>query len=184
MFIGRPVNRSDFLYDDDVQKVRIESWALPSSLHDGDLVSRCLAFNHQLLKQKFGNSDFFSPAHTPCVYNRKAISKVQKEWEDEFVSGSAIRFRTAKRVTLRILYPHYQFAHKQAKYVFEPRENYVFVKFKEPLEKTVECLSEIIRIRPMFFTINDDWDGSAEIKGSVIRSFLQDYFPKPSSFEK
>jgi hypothetical protein len=184
MFLGRPIDRSDFLYNDGVQKVRIEEWMLPDSLKEGDLVARCLSFNHQLLKQKYGDCHFFSPAHAPCLYNREDIGKVQEEWQNEFAVGSAIRFRTAKRVTLRILYPHYQAASKRAKYVLEPRENYVFVKFNEPLEKTINTLSEIKKIRPMFFTINDDWDGPCEIKDSMIQNFLQDYFPKPSSFEK
>ena len=184
MFLGRTINRSDFLLEDNTQKIRVEWYALPELLLEGDLSARWLGFNHQLLKRHLGDSDFFSPAHVPLLYNRTNISKVQQLWQNEFAAGSSIRFRTPEVTALHVLYPHYQVAQKQGEYFVEPRENYLFVAIKNPLDKTIKLLAEVKALRPMFFTINDDWDGPCDIKAKIISDFLEDYFPTPSSFEK
>ena len=184
MFLGRTINRSDFLLDDETQKIRVEWYALPELLHEGDLSARWLGFNHQLLKRALADRDFFSLAHVPLLYNRTRISEVQQLWQNEFDAGSSIRFRTPEVTALHVLYPHYQVAQKRGEYVIEPRENYLFVAFKNPLEKTIQLLAEVKALRPMFFTINDDWDGPCDIKAKIISDFLEDYFPTPSSFEK
>jgi hypothetical protein len=184
MFLGRPISRDDFLPDNDVQKVRVEGSTLPESLENGDRTARGHAFNRQLLRQHFGDYNFLSIAHVPYLYSRSGINKIQKLWEEEFTSSSAMRFRTPKSIAVRILYTHCQVSEKLAKYFSEPRENYVFVKFKEPLERTMELLAEIKQASPMFFAINDDWDGPCETINRIIREFLEDYFPQSSSFEK
>ncbi len=183
MFLGRPVNRSDFLQDNAIQKIRVEWWTLPQ-LEEGDLPARVRAFNHRLLKQQFGNYDFFSIAHVPCFYNRQRIGEVQKIWPNEFAIASSTRFRTTKAAQLHVLYAHYQIANKRAEYVLELKENYQFIAFKHPLEETIKSLNEIRELRPMFFAINDDWDGLCETKNTILQDFLNDYFPTPSSFEK
>jgi hypothetical protein len=185
MFLGRPISRGDFLQDNNTQKIRVEWYTLPESIEKGNLSTRWLAFNHNLLKQQFGDDhNFLSLAHVPCLYNRHGIGKVQKVWKNEFESGSSMRFRTSKTTALHVLYPHYQIKEKKAEYYFEPRENYLFVAVKEPIEETIQLLVEVGEKKPMFFAINDDWDGPCETKGSVVRDFLENYFPEPSSFEK
>ncbi len=184
MFLGRPISRGDFLPDDNIQKIRIEWYALPELLQEGNLSARWLGFNHQLLRKQFGDDNFFSLAHVPILYNREHVTKVQRLWQNEFDAGSSMRFRTPEIIALHVLYPHYQVAQKRAEYILEPRENYLFVAFKNPLEETIRLLAEVKVLRPMFFTLNDDWDGPCEMKAKVINDFLEDYFPKPSSFEK
>ncbi len=184
MFLGRPISPSDFFQDDNIQKLRVEWWTLPEKLDEGNLSTRWLAFNHHLLKQQFGDHNFFSIAHVPCLYNRQSINELQTLWKDDFAASSAMRFRTAQVTAPHVLYTHYQVAKKCAEYVFEPRENYLFVAIKNPIEQTTKLLQEVMQLRPMFFAINDDWDGPYEIKDRTLRDFLNEYFPSPSSFEK
>ena len=62
-------------------------------------------------------------------------------------------------------------------------EDYRFIMFREPLEKTLAALDKLRKKRPVFFAINDDWDGPEEIKDRILNEFLEGYFPVPSGFE-
>jgi hypothetical protein len=184
MFFGKPTTRADFISLAGKPKVRIEPFTLPESQQEGDLTFRWLAFNHKLLKNHFGDYNFVMLAHVPCLYDRQSIIAVQKIWKNEFIAGSAMRFRTADSAALYVLYPHYEALAKRLELVIETPDNYSFVMMREPLELSIQALARIKRDQPQFFTINDNWHGKSEDKDIALHSFLEDYFPKPSSFEK
>lgn len=184
MFIGKPTTRADFISANGKPKVRIEPYTLPESQEESDLTFKWLAFNHKLLKNHFGDYNFVMLAHVPCVFDRQSIIEVQKIWIKEFIAGSAMRFRTPDSAALYVLYPHHEAIAKRVELTIELSDNYSFVMIKEPLELSIEALGRIKRDQPQFFTINDNWHGESEHKDLVLHRFLNDYFPKPSSFEK
>jgi glycosyltransferase involved in cell wall biosynthesis len=184
MFLGQPTTRADFISLDDKPKSRIEPWTLPELQQESDLTFKWLAFNHKLLKNHFGDYNFFMLAHTPYLYDQQGIIEVQKIWKNEFIEGSAMRFRNPDSAALYVLYPHFEALAKRLELTIEPLDNSSFVMIREPLEKSIQALAKIKKDRPQFFTINDDWYGESKEKEIVLHNFLNDYFPKPSSFEK
>jgi hypothetical protein len=105
MFFGRPTVRSDFLSSSGIEKMRVEWWTLPDLLQPGDLTTRWLAYNHELLKNKFDNREFYEIAHVPCIYDRMSVREVEQYWQQEFEAGSARRFRDESAPALHVLYP-------------------------------------------------------------------------------
>ena len=47
----------------------------------------------------------------------------------------------------------------------------------------MDILERIANTHPALFCVNDDEDSNRAQADKIIRSFLSDYFPKPSSFE-
>lgn len=185
MFLGRPVHQDDFFSNSGKQKIWIEPWRLPTAQDArGNIVHRFLAYNHDLLKAAFGERDYASLPHIPMLYERSKIKKAQELWPEEFKHTSSLRFRQEKMVLLHVLYSHYLASTNQCETLVVSPEDSQFVMFQPPLEKTLSALEEVRRIKPKFFTINDDWDDEAEAKNTALRNFLSSYFPSPSSFEK
>lgn len=184
MFLGKKTTPADFISQDGKPKIRVEPWILPESHQENDLTFKWLAFNHNLLRNYFGDFKFVMLAHAPCLFDRQSIIEVQEIWKNEFLNGSAMRFRTPNSAALYVLYPHYEAFAKRVELVEEVSENCSLVMIKEPLELSVQELEKIKYDRPQFFTINDNWHGDSNEKHIVVHKFLNDYFPKPSSFEK
>ncbi len=84
----------------------------------------------------------------------------------------------------QLLYSHAVAARKLAHPVVEPPTNCQLINFGPPLDDIRTQLAWVKRRRPKFFAINDDWDEAPDIKDSIVRRFLADYFPRPSSFEE
>jgi hypothetical protein len=185
-FLGRPIRREDFLPDANKPRIWVEPWRLPDFQLDpcDNIVHRFLAYNHVLLKSAFGKRDYASLPHVPMLYDRHKIEKVQKLWRKEFARTSSQRFRQEDSVMLHVLYAHYQASLSRCEISVVGPEDYKFIGFQPPLEKSVAELEEARRIKPNFFTINDDWDDRGESQSIVLHNFLNDYFPRSSNFEK
>ncbi|MFA6961588.1 MAG: stealth family protein [Opitutaceae bacterium] len=184
VFFGSPVAREDFLPRSGRQKIWVEPWTLPQSLTEGNLVSRWLGYNHHLLEAAFAGRTFPSLAHTPVLFDRVMIDDLQAKWPVEFERTSAMRFRTDKMVLLHVLYAHFHAARNGCELATVNADDYQFVMFDPPLEKSIDKLATVKRLRPKFFCINDDWDGDGQIKDTVLTEFFENYFPVPSSFER
>jgi hypothetical protein len=183
MFFGSPVTREDFLPRSGPLKIWVEPWELPQSLTEGDLVSRWLGYNHQLLKAAFADRTFPSLAHIPILFDRSILTDLQAKWPEEFERTSALRFRTARMVLVHVLYAHFLAARGGCELATMSADDYQFVMFDPPLEKTVAKLEKVKLLRPKFFCINDDWDDAGQIKDTILPEFFENYFPVPSSFE-
>ncbi|MGB8352717.1 MAG: stealth conserved region 3 domain-containing protein [Chthoniobacteraceae bacterium] len=185
MFLGQPVRREDFISASGKPGILIEPQRLPVPEDEGnDLVHSFLAYSHGLLKTAFGERDYASLPHVPMVYDRNVIKEVQKLWRKEFKATSSLRFRGPEMAMLHVLYSHYQASVNRCEAPFISPAEYQFVMFRPPIERPLEKLEKIRRIKHKFFTINDDWDDQVEIKNTVLRNFLNDCFPLRSGFEK
>lgn len=185
MFLGRPLQRTDFIFDSGKPLIRTEPWMLPDpQVAYENLVHRFLAYNHQLLKDSLDNHNYASIPHTPMVYDRREIEKVQAIWRKEFKHTSSMRFRRDETVLLQVLYAHHQALTRSCEVSVVGPEDHLFIMFEPPIETVMAQLEEVRRIKPKFFTINDDWDERGESEETVLRHFLNGYFPQPSSFEK
>jgi len=185
IFLGRLVDRNDFFSSSGKPKFWVEPWRLPLLTEASkDLVWSFLAYNHQLLKIAFAEHDYAALPHMPILYDRNELKKIKAFWRREFNRTSSLRFRQKEMFLLHVLYTHYQATLNQCELVLTNHEDCQFVMFHPPMEKIQIELEEIRRTKPKFFGINDDWDDRGESQNAVLRHFLNDYFPTPSSFEK
>jgi hypothetical protein len=182
-FLGRSTRIEDFTGGLGLQKIRFD-WELPRSRTEGDVFSRALAWNRELLREAFGDKTFHFPIHGPILYDREWLAELNNKWAQEFEVNSRARFRHEKMLLINTLYAHTMVQNNRAEAVMSAGdEDYRFIMFWEPLEKTLAALANLKEKRPAFFAINDDWDGPEEIKDRILNEFLEGYFPVPSGFE-
>lgn len=184
MFFGNRVKPTDFLPPSGMTKIWVDPWQLPESRTEGDLVSRWLAYNRNLLREAFGERKFPSVAHAPILYDREVLAEVEAQWPDEFERTSAQRFRTDEMALVHVLYAHFLAAQGKCEFFTRPDEHHSLVLFRPPLHETLKTLKRLRRSRPPFFCINDDWDSDDDTVSGILVEYLESYFPKPSSFER
>lgn len=184
VFFGNTVQPETFLNPSGQTNIWIDPWPLPSSRTKGDLPSRWLAYNRQLLCEVFGEREFFCIAHAPILFDRNVLAEIKTTWQSEFERTSAQRFRTHEMALIHVLYTYFLAAQKKCELVVFPADYRPFVQFQPPLENILKALERINRTRPPYFCINDDWDLDGETKHRILNEFLESYFPTASSFEQ
>src|SRR5262249_40716020 len=112
-----------------------------------------------------------------------ALTGVEARWREELARTSASRFRVARMAMPHVLYLHWLAAQRGCELSFSSAEHSSFVMFQPPLARVEAELEQIRRTRPLCFCINDDWDDAPATKAHLLRRFLEDYFPRASSFE-
>jgi hypothetical protein len=184
MFFGRDAARMDFLTPDGRPRVWVDPWEMPTTLsEENDLPWRWLWYNRRLLEKTLGPGRYPGPTHAPILFDRAALEKIETQWQEEFSRTSAQRIRTGEMAMPHVLYVHWLAARGGCELQVVSETPYPFVRIRPPLENVRKELELLRSRRPLFFCINDDWDGAAEIKQAILDPFLADYFPTPSSFE-
>lgn len=148
-----------------------------------DVVVQWLGYSRELLTSALGRRRLANPFHGPILFDRDALSQVKSQWRDEFARTSASRFRVARMAMPHVLYVHWLAAQRRCELSVSSAEHSSFVMFQPPLARVEEKLEHIRRTRPLCFCINDDWDDDPATKARLLRQFLEDYFPRTSSFE-
>ncbi|HEX2924179.1 MAG TPA: stealth family protein [Chloroflexota bacterium] len=193
LFLGRPVVPEDFISPEGVQTVYLENWLLPQELHLGAVHDRAYAYTQRLLNDRLmERSSRRGIAHVPQMFDVDLVQEVQYLWRLQVEETSAHRFRSPRDVALRILYYYYALesrAHQSScatRTLYSPSEDYHFLQMEESIPAMVESFNELMFQRPKFFCVNDDLGDSegAEIVLQAFDAFLEEYFPRPSSFEK
>ena len=183
-FFGRPVARDQFVTADGRPRLWVDAWELPFGDEDkDDLAVQWLVHARELLTAALGQRRLASPIHGPIVLDRKALGRVESRWRRDFARTSASRFRVGRMAMPHVLYVHWLAARGGCDLSVNTAEHCSFVMFQPPLARVEQELDELRRIRPLCFCINDDWDDAPQAKADLLRSFLEDCFPRASSFE-
>jgi hypothetical protein len=193
VFLGRPVRPDDFLDSAGVQTIYFEGRPLPTDLYAGPVHDRAYAYTQLLLNTRTASRSCRSAvAHTPQMFDRDLVAEVQRLWRAEFDATSAHRFRNPRDVAFRVLYYHYALESRlhssmhRAVTVFSRSEDYFMLMLEKRVPAMLDLLDELAFQKPKLFCVNDDLDESeeADIVVASFKTFMNEYFPTASSFEK
>ncbi len=193
VFLGRPVMSADFLTADGIQTVYVEDWTLPTNPNSGMAHDRAYAYTQTLLNQAVDPKPRrVAVAHAPQMYDAELMARVQHRWRQQIMETSSHAFRNPRDVALRILYLHYALEsgenapHHRAAMIRSGSADYAFVMLQRAIPRVMASFDEIRFQRPKFICVNDDLDESEEVDIVLhqCRRFLEQYFPRPSSFER
>jgi hypothetical protein len=183
-FFGRLVAPDQYVTADGNPRIWVDRWELPFRYSDKDDVAiQWLGYARELLTAALGRRRLAYPVHGPILFDRDALSHVESQWREELRRTSASRFRTARMAMPHVLYVHWLAAHHGCELSVGSTDYSSFVMFRPPLARVEEQLAHIRRRRPVCFCINDDWDDDPATKAHLMRRFLEDYFPRASTFE-
>jgi hypothetical protein len=183
-FFGRPVAPDRYMTADGRPRIWVDHWELPPVYaDDDDLAIQWLGYTRDLLIATLGRRRLANPTHGPILLDRRALAEVEALWGEELARTSAARFRVGRMAMPHVLYVHWLAACGDCEMSVSSDQDRLFVMFQQPLARVQEELDQVRQTRPFCFCINDDWDGDPATKTSVIRQFLEGYFPTASSFE-
>jgi len=213
LYLGREMRREDFLPPDGSHRFYVEPTFVNRHFAHGPVHDRAYLHTIRVLDRLWGRGRrrtspayFHSwkdgllnrrprrrlPAHTPQLYDREILADLEFLLAGEFQATRNHRFRSPEDLVLRLVYFYsllesgrYPGAVEAVRLDWES-DLYFFLMLDDSLPRLREKLATIGRLRPKFFCINDDLEEAA-VDHPVLRyqrDFLQDFFPRPGSFEK
>lgn len=194
MFLGRPVTPQDFYRRDTGQQLYLDRWPLPRSETASTTTDRAIGYTQTLLDRHFQRRQRIAVGHVPVFFRTPVVRELQSIWSTEFERTSSHKFRMTEDVALHVLYPYFIIESKGEAYFpvhlieAEWRSAYAFVSVGPNLASVRNQLAGVAKRRPRFFCLNDD-AGAASARtvaalDRLIGSFLEAYYPGPSSFER
>lgn len=191
MLLGRPVLVRDFLTPDGRLRVFPRLSQTPPADRRLDTTqsgwNRSLSEVNHRLDRLFGQRRRPQHSHFPLWIDRDLWASLLELWPDATMLTRASRFRDTGNITMDYLYPQY-LLETDGGVAVSMGKSYVEA-FYMPLENSLPLAMILTRmartIRPPFMTLNDNF-GSEPNPGVVrhVRSFLNGYWPEPSSFER
>jgi hypothetical protein len=141
---------------------------------------------HALLQRAYGE-DYprYFVKHAPFVYHKRAFEKLHEKWPKDIARTMTHKFRHATDILTPFLH-HYYVVHEGSvccnmKYEIAPPGE-MLAEAQLYYVTDIENLFESARQhRPRFMAINDGY--KAINQRARIKTFLQELYPNPSSFE-
>jgi hypothetical protein len=214
-FFGRDVRPEDYILPGGGQHLYFEPNPITDRFAGGPLHDRAYLHTVRILDQRWPkNPAYFSsgayyrrirdrllgrrpswrmlPAHMPQLYDREILTRLEDLFAEEVQLTGRRRFRSARDIVPRLAYFYYLL--ESGKYGRElavhalpwVSEAYVLVMLRPAVSVPDDPFSDIRRLHPQFFCINDDLGEAGPDHPALesLRSFLAEFFPTPSPFEK
>jgi len=127
--------------------------------------------------------------HSPILVKKEWWQKMQDARPDLIEEIKSHKFREGTDVMTYKLYRWYALKHEpdQAKAIKLPEllKIHTFHKITNNLKKQQRGIEYIRSKRPKFYCLNDDQGDHPNLKvASLVQNFLNEYYPKKSSFER
>jgi hypothetical protein len=185
VFLGRPCSWRDFFWAGGTAKFFPATHTISANLIHDHAEEYLVADRNaiRLLEAEFGRTVHAGMMHTPHPARRSVLTELEKKYPDEFAACASSRFRSRQDLRpIAFFGHHYGFATGQAM----PAEisNRYLALWKPQIAAQ---LAGVLRTRKYkTFCINDVGVGADRERevDQLVQSFLERYFPVPSSFER
>ncbi|GLY01978.1 MULTISPECIES: stealth family protein [Actinoplanes] len=185
MFIGRPLAPQAFFLANGLSKFFLSQGRVPvGPITDEDTpVDAAHKNNRRLLAGKFGPSTAQVFQHVPYALRRSVLSEIEAEFPQEWATTMASRFRSTRDLSpLSNLYHYYAYLSGRA---VPGSVKYGYVQLAVP--DLAARLSRALARRDWdAFCLNDAYSTEEQLvsQATILRPFLDGYFPVPSPYEK
>jgi|JI10StandDraft_1071094.scaffolds.fasta_scaffold27383_5 hypothetical protein len=187
MVLGRELKSSDVMTDDGQARIHLEwnrSVALRSDSHPW---RAAVGFANELLDRAFGTVKARRLVrHAPVLMDRECWRLLAEKWPEALEATRSARFRGGHAFAPEHLYPHFCLETGRAEAISTLRSyreaGYVSLDNRRWLVELQLAVAR--RLRPIFLTLNDNFDETASANVvATVRGFLDSWFPRPSRFE-
>ncbi|SDP53376.1 Stealth protein CR1, conserved region 1 [Pedococcus dokdonensis] len=185
VFFGRPVPPSLFFHSNGISQFYLSSAKIglsTSSSRDMPVMSAGKN-NRDLVAKMFDRTISNKFQHVPHALRRSVMLDMEQDFPADFERTAASQFRSHQDVSISASLAHY-YAYATGRAV-PGTMKYLYADIAR--DDTVNRLSSLLRQRNVdVFCLNDhDSDSVAlQTQDTVIRRFLESYFPIPSQFER
>lgn len=185
MFLGRPVTPQDFFLSNGMTRTFFSPSQVPrSGLTLGDRpVDAAGKNNRQLILDNFGSAIIQKLRHAPYALRRSVLYEMESEFSDAHYGTSHSRFRSSTDISIpSSLYHYYAYFTGRA---VPSNISFSYLDLAKPeISRRLGIL--LARRDRQAFCINDTVSNVSDVNRQtlMLRSFLDSYFPVPSSFER
>ncbi|MGC0143987.1 stealth family protein [Pseudactinotalea sp. Z1732] len=182
VFFGRPVDPDAFFHANGLAKFFMASALIDAQEHQADDVPVMSAAknNRALIAEVFGRRVTHLFQHTPHPQLRSVLELMEAEHPGMFAQVAASRFRHPDDLSISSSL-HHNYAYALGRAV-PGRLAYLYLDLAHP--RAARRFRALLRDRQFdVFCLNDSPGVGEEGSGPLLREFLQQYFPLPSSFE-
>lgn len=185
MFLGRPVTPQDFFLSNGMTRTFFSPSQVPrSELTLGDRpVDAAGKNNRQIILDSFGSAIIQKLRHAPYALRRSVLYEMESEFADAHYGTSHSRFRSATDISIpSSLYHYYAYFTGRA---VPSNISFSYLDLAKPeISRRLGIL--LARRDRQAFCINDTVSSVSDVNRQtlMLRSFLDSYFPVPSSFER
>ncbi len=187
MLLGRKLKTSDVMTDDGRARLHLEWNRSVARRSDPHPWRAGIGFANELLDQAFGSVKARRLArHTPLLMDVTCWRALAEKWPEALEATRSARFRGGHGFAPEHLYPHFCLETGGAEVISTMRSYreaaYVSLDNRRLLVEVQLAMARTLR--PIFLTLNDNFDESAsEAVVAAVRRFLDSWFPRPSRFE-
>lgn len=186
MFFGRPVSPDLFFTPGGITKfIEAETRiGLGENAAERSGFENAARVNRKLLWNRFGRITTRHLEHTAAPLRRSVVSRMEREFPEEFRKTAASRFRAADNISVtNSFYHYYALLTGRAVTQTSAKVRYVDTTMRTGLNYLPKLLSK----RNMdFFCLNDGSfpEVHAEERAELVTDFLEKYFPIKAPWEK
>lgn len=187
MVLGRPLKPSDVMTHDGRALVHLEWNVSVARRSDPHPWRAAVGFANELLDQAFAPMRVRRLVrHTPVLMNLASWRALEEKWPEALEATRSARFRGGHAFAPEHLYPHFclETGRAAAMSTLRSYRDAAYVSLDNRLFLVEAQLALARLLRPIFLTLNDNFDETAsETVVATVRRFLDSWFPRPSRFE-
>jgi hypothetical protein len=185
MFFGRPVSPDMFFSPGGISKfieddLRIGMGTAHPARSGYENAARN---NRRLLQERFGRITTRHLAHAPTPLRKSVMAELEREFPVDFARTAASRFRSAEDISVTNSLYHY-YALMTGRAVVQDRLSVGYID--TTLRSARPALKQVLKQRSLdLFCLNDGSSPETSVKErtSVVRSFLNRFYPAPAPWE-
>ncbi|MEU8586872.1 stealth family protein [Streptomyces sp. NPDC048664] len=185
VFLGKEAHPEDFFLASGLSKFFPSPALVPLGPRDQEDPPVALAGknNRALVQERFGTTLVQKMRHVPHALRRTVLEEIEREYPEQHRATAGARFRGPDDVSVASSLYHYHAFHTQRAVPSDLSYVYIDVSLPNAANRMDRLL--LHRDRKVF-CLNDTLSTEADFDrcDRVLRTFLDDYFPVPSRFEK
>ena len=185
MFFGRPVSPSLFFHSNGLAQFYLSHAKVGlGSANEQDMpVMSAAKNNRDLMAKMFDRTISNKFKHVPHALRKSVMRDMEQDFTADFQHTAASQFRSHEDISVSASLGHY-YAYATGRAV-PGRLKYLYADIAR--DDTAHRLTSLLRQRDCdVFCLNDHDSGKIDplVQGTLIREFLEAYFPIPSQFER
>lgn len=127
--------------------------------------------------------------HNPIFYKKEYVYEMQELHKEDFHHTRLTKFRRDENVTMQKIFRKHMLAKHRNKsnplWYTQLLQIHKFHKITNNLESQKKALARLEEKRPKYYCLNDDQRDHPNMDVTkIVQTFLQNYYPEKSSFEK
>jgi len=185
VFLGLPIQPSDFFSSDGKVKVLLETSLSPSGPRLENETSYRTAWRNtnDLLDSQYRKERRYRMCHAPFALRKSLIAEAEIAFPHVFLLNSSHRFRSFEDYNVTNGFLQYLWFYQNKAIIGSITNRMVTLRGDKVYEKTKTAIDTLLTNRPHTFCLEDNMPENNKATTALLHQFLEEYFPDPAPWE-